>query len=199
VSLPEVVARLLARRPRLGWADRIVAELAWREYWLHVWSRAGDAVLAHLRGPAPWPGRYATGLPADLREGGTGVPAIDAAVRTLYATGLHEGVAEPTSSAAPPTERALAACYAVDRRVFPAESLAAWLPVWIPGSEFARHLSMLHPAPCAARPARPGRPRRPGGSRFAGPSVMARASNGPPRPQAPDRAGRCTTRLSYAA
>ena len=35
-------------------------------------------------------GSYATTVPADLREGRTGVPTIDAAVRQLYATGyLH--------------------------------------------------------------------------------------------------------------
>jgi deoxyribodipyrimidine photo-lyase len=90
VSMPEVVARLCARHPRLGWDDKIVFELAWREWWQHVWRHRGAAILDDLRGPATWPGRYAAEVPADLREARTGVPAVDSAVRTLLTTGaLH--------------------------------------------------------------------------------------------------------------
>ena len=77
----------------LSFDDKLVFELAWREFFQHVWSRAGlggDAILANMHGTLPWTGAYAKELPADIREGRTGVPAIDAAVRVLYATGyLH--------------------------------------------------------------------------------------------------------------
>jgi deoxyribodipyrimidine photo-lyase len=88
VSMPEVVARLCARHPRLGWDDKIVFELAWREFWQHVWRHRRAAILEDLRGPAPWPGGYAAEVPADVREARTGVPAIDMAVRALQSTGL---------------------------------------------------------------------------------------------------------------
>jgi len=80
----------LAQRHRLGFDDKLVFELAWREFFHHVWTREGVAVLSDLRPAGLWPGAYADTVPADLREGRTGVPAIDTAVRQLYATGyLH--------------------------------------------------------------------------------------------------------------
>ena len=85
----EAVARLLQRR-RLGFDDKLCFELAWREFFHHVWSREGERVLHDLRPGGVWAGRYASELPADIRAGRCGVPAIDAAVRQLYATGwLH--------------------------------------------------------------------------------------------------------------
>jgi deoxyribodipyrimidine photo-lyase len=90
VTMRETLGRLLARYPELGWHDKIVFELAWREYWQHVWRHRGEAVLADLRRGLEPPGGYAAALPADVREARTGVGAIDMAVRTLYATGyLH--------------------------------------------------------------------------------------------------------------
>jgi deoxyribodipyrimidine photo-lyase len=89
ISMRQCVAHL-AQRHRLGFDDKLVFEFAWREFFHHVWSREGDAVLRDMRPADLWPGAYAGTLPADLREGRTGVPAIDAAVRQLYATGyLH--------------------------------------------------------------------------------------------------------------
>ncbi len=89
ITLREAVARLLQRR-RLGFDDKLCFELAWREFFQHVWNHEGERVLQDLRPAGLWPGRYTPALPADIREGRSGVPAIDAAVRQLYATGyLH--------------------------------------------------------------------------------------------------------------
>jgi deoxyribodipyrimidine photo-lyase len=89
ISMRQAMAHL-AQRHRLGFDDKLVFEFAWREFFHHVWTREGDAVLRDLRPAALWPGPYANSLPADLREGRTGVPAIDTAVRQLYTTGyLH--------------------------------------------------------------------------------------------------------------
>jgi deoxyribodipyrimidine photo-lyase len=89
VSLPEVLAGVAARH-RLDVQHKFVFELGWREYFRHVWQRRGDEILHSLHdGLLPDHG-YATELPADIRQARTGVPAIDMAVRTLYATGtLH--------------------------------------------------------------------------------------------------------------
>ena len=80
-------------RTALTFDDKLVFEFAWREFFHHVWSRAergGDAILSDMRPTPAWSGTYAKAVPADIREGCTGVPAIDAAVRVLYATGyLH--------------------------------------------------------------------------------------------------------------
>ena len=91
ISLPEV-ARTVAAHHRLGYDDKLVFELGWREFFHHVWANAPqpDAILANMRPANVWRGQYASSLPADIRQGRTGVKAIDAAVRQLYATGyLH--------------------------------------------------------------------------------------------------------------
>jgi deoxyribodipyrimidine photo-lyase len=89
VTLTDVVTGV-ALRHALAVRHKFVYELGWRAYFRHVWQRRGDGILRSLHdGPLP-DSAYATELPVDIREGCTGVPAIDEAVRTLYATGtLH--------------------------------------------------------------------------------------------------------------
>ena len=68
--------------------DKFVFELGWRAYFRHVWQHRGDAILQSLHeGPLP-DAAYIRELPADVRQGRTGVPVIDEAVRALYATGM---------------------------------------------------------------------------------------------------------------
>ena len=89
-------ARAIHERQPLSFEDKLVFEFGWREFFQHVWQHAGDrgdAILRDMHGTAPWHGIYADSVPADIREGRTGVPAIDSAVRVLYATGyLHNHV-----------------------------------------------------------------------------------------------------------
>ncbi len=89
VSLPEVLAGVTDRHP-LDAQHKFVFELGWREYFRHVWQFRGQEIFESLRdGLLPEAG-YAALLPADIRQGATGVPVIDTAVRSLYATGyLH--------------------------------------------------------------------------------------------------------------
>jgi deoxyribodipyrimidine photo-lyase len=89
VTLPEVLRGVL-QREQLSVQHKLVFELGWREFFRHAWAQAGDGILQSLHaGPRP-DERYAPVLPADIRQARTGVPAIDVAVRTLYATGtLH--------------------------------------------------------------------------------------------------------------
>ena len=89
VSLPEVLAGVAARH-RLDVQHKFVFELGWREYFRHVWQHRGAAILQSLHEGLLPEHAYAPELPADIRQARTGVPAIDTAVRTLYATGtLH--------------------------------------------------------------------------------------------------------------
>ncbi len=89
VNLPEVLAGVAARH-RLDVRHKFVFELGWREYFRHVWQHRGDGILQSLHeGPLP-DAAYSPELPPDIRQARTGVPVIDQAVRTLYATGyLH--------------------------------------------------------------------------------------------------------------
>ena len=85
-------ARAVNKRHALSFDDKLVFEFGWREFFQHVWAhqKNPDAILQDMHGVLPWHGKYAEILPQDIRRGSTGVPAIDNAVRILYATGyLH--------------------------------------------------------------------------------------------------------------
>jgi deoxyribodipyrimidine photo-lyase len=87
VSLAEVLTGVTARHA-LPVQHKFVYELGWRAYFRHVWQQRGDGILQSLHaGPLP-EAAYATELPADIRQGCSGVPAIDQAVQTLHATGM---------------------------------------------------------------------------------------------------------------
>jgi deoxyribodipyrimidine photo-lyase len=82
LRMPDVTAALALRHEH-----KLVFELGWREFFHHAWRHDGDAIFASLHeGPLP-DSAYTRTLPADIREGRSGVPAIDAAVRALYDTG----------------------------------------------------------------------------------------------------------------
>jgi len=89
LSLPEVLAGVIANHP-LDVQHKFVFELGWREYFCHVWAFRGEEIFESLREGLQPQTSYSAQLPADIRQATTGVPAIDMAVRTLYATGyLH--------------------------------------------------------------------------------------------------------------
>jgi deoxyribodipyrimidine photo-lyase len=89
VSLPEVLAGVAANH-MLTVQHKFVFELGWRAYFHHVWQHRGDGVLQSLHAGVLPEAAYSPEVPPDIREARTGVPVIDQAVRTLYATGyLH--------------------------------------------------------------------------------------------------------------
>ncbi len=91
VTLADVLAGVLAsmaERHALDVQHKFVFELGWRAYFRHVWQHRGAGILCSLHeGPLP-DDAYAGELPADIRQGCTGVPVIDEAVRALYTTGM---------------------------------------------------------------------------------------------------------------
>ncbi|MDE2607595.1 MAG: deoxyribodipyrimidine photolyase [Burkholderiales bacterium] len=89
VNLREVLAGACARSP-LDVQHKLVQELGWREYFRHVWQHRGSGIFDSLHEGVLPEAAYAALVPADVRQAATGVPVIDTAVRTLYATGyLH--------------------------------------------------------------------------------------------------------------
>ncbi|HEX4843446.1 MAG TPA: FAD-binding domain-containing protein [Limnobacter sp.] len=87
----EVCSRLHGRTP-LGFDDKIVFELAWREFFKHVHGELGSGILEDIRRPV-WAGRYQDRMPDDILQGRTGVPAVDEGVKQLYETGyLHNHI-----------------------------------------------------------------------------------------------------------
>lgn len=85
ISIPALFERL----PDLKLSDKLAFEFGWREFFHHVWSREGESILKDMRPALPGV-HYAGQLPDDIREGRTGIVAIDRAVHELYTTGyLH--------------------------------------------------------------------------------------------------------------
>jgi deoxyribodipyrimidine photo-lyase len=85
ITIPELFEQL----PELKLSDKLAFEFGWREFFHHVWSHEGERILADMRPGLPGV-HYANDLPDDIREGCTGLAAIDQAVHQLYATGyLH--------------------------------------------------------------------------------------------------------------
>jgi deoxyribodipyrimidine photo-lyase len=89
ITLPEAYQRINARTP-LEPQGKLVFEFGWREYHHHVWAHLGERIHRDLRPGLHDESSYAAQVPEDVRHAATGIPAIDEAVRTLYATGyLH--------------------------------------------------------------------------------------------------------------
>jgi deoxyribodipyrimidine photo-lyase len=89
ISLPEVLAGVTAKHS-LDVQHKFVFELGWREYFRHVWAFRGEEIFESLREGLLPQTSYSALLPADIRQAATGVPVIDMAVHSLYATGhLH--------------------------------------------------------------------------------------------------------------
>ena len=87
VTLTDVLRGVIARHT-LDVQHKFVYELGWRAYFRHVWQHRREGILQSLHaGPLP-DEAYLRSLPDDIRQGCTGVPVIDEAVRTLYATGM---------------------------------------------------------------------------------------------------------------
>lgn len=84
--------QILMEKHRLSFEDKLIFEFAWREFFKHVHGELGSGILKDVRRPV-WSGRYSDLLPDDIRQGRTGVAAIDAGVELLYETGyLHNHV-----------------------------------------------------------------------------------------------------------
>lgn len=115
VSLRDVLAGVAARH-RLDAQHKFVYELGWRAYFRHVWAHRGSDILGSLHAGVLPEAAYARELPDDIREARTGVPAIDQAVRTLYATGMLHNHA-----------RMWLACYVVHLRKVHWRAGADWL------------------------------------------------------------------------
>lgn len=163
VTLPEVWAGTGCQPAGHKWTQ----ELGWRAFFRHAWQHRGDAIFASLHeGPLP-DAAYARELPDDLREGRTGVPVIDHAVRSLYATGwLHNHV------------RLWLAAYLVHERQVHWRSGADWLYTHLLDGDLAsNHLSWQWVAGTGS--SKPYRFDADNVRRFAPPSWHAEAPPGP--------------------
>ena len=83
------------------WEDveKLVQELAWRDFFQLVWMRLGDQINQDIKQPQEQVKR--TDLPKALRVSGTGIEAIDSGIQTLVESGyMHNHVRMYTASVA---------------------------------------------------------------------------------------------------
>jgi deoxyribodipyrimidine photo-lyase len=84
ITLPQVRDRLLENHSAQA-CEKLIQELAWREYFQHVWSEKGDAIFADLRFPRDdWKHEE---LVSVIVDASTGITTIDEAIKELYVTG----------------------------------------------------------------------------------------------------------------
>ena len=68
--------------------ERLVQELAWRDYFQNVWKQKGDEIFTDLKQTQEQVENH--GIPTAIVKGETGIQILDDAVKTLYETGyLH--------------------------------------------------------------------------------------------------------------
>jgi deoxyribodipyrimidine photo-lyase len=84
ISLPQVRDAILDRY-KFYEAEKLLQELAWREYWQRVWQATGDGIFTDLRQVQA--GVAHRELPVALQQAITGINAIDESIRLLYQTG----------------------------------------------------------------------------------------------------------------
>ncbi|WP_430908902.1 FAD-binding domain-containing protein [Maribacter sp. 2-571] len=88
ISTKFVFEQLLERGFHPSPIEKMIQELAWRDYWQQVWAVKGNAIDTDLKHPQP--GVLHQQLPKALLEARTGIEAIDAAILQWYDTGyLH--------------------------------------------------------------------------------------------------------------
>ena len=74
-----------------GSAEKLLTELAWREYFHRVWQVRGDDIFTDIRNPQE--NISSDQLPAAVARGCTGIDTIDAAIEALQSSGyMHNHV-----------------------------------------------------------------------------------------------------------
>lgn len=85
ISAKQVLDSLLTRGFEPFQIEKLVQELAWREYWQRLWMVHGKAIDNDFRRPQPF--GIKKGVPTAIVNQQTGITAIDRQVSTLYETG----------------------------------------------------------------------------------------------------------------
>jgi deoxyribodipyrimidine photo-lyase len=84
ISLPMIKEAILKKYKRYE-SEKLLQELAWREYWQNVWEAKGDEIFTDLKHPQP--DVLTHEMPAAIQHAATGIDAIDESIQHLYETG----------------------------------------------------------------------------------------------------------------
>lgn len=98
ISLLEIKKSILKKYKPLQ-VEKLLQELAWREYWQRVWESIGDKIFIDIKQPQP--NVVHTNILAAIENATTGIMAIDESIEQLYKTGyMHNHCRMYTASIA---------------------------------------------------------------------------------------------------
>ena len=84
ISLPMIKEAVLKKYNRHQ-SEKLLQELAWREYWQRVWEAKGEMIFSDLKQTQT--DVDTEGIPAAIINANTRIVAIDDSIKTLYETG----------------------------------------------------------------------------------------------------------------
>jgi deoxyribodipyrimidine photo-lyase len=84
ISLPQVKQQILENHKPYQ-VQKLLQELAWREYWQRIWQAAGDKIFTDLKQGQPGAAHHK--MIAAIENADTGIKAIDENIELLYGTG----------------------------------------------------------------------------------------------------------------
>lgn len=84
ISLPQVKHEIL-RNYSVYQSEKLLQELAWREYYQRIWQSKEDMIFTDLKHPQEQVRHYK--MPEAVVKANTGIHAIDEGIQTLYNTG----------------------------------------------------------------------------------------------------------------
>ena len=84
IQLPQIKEIVVAKYGRYV-SEKLVQELAWREFFQRVWQHKQDQIFTDLKQDQSKVAHHL--MPAMIEEAQTGIEAIDVAIQSLYATG----------------------------------------------------------------------------------------------------------------
>ena len=84
ISLPMIKKSVLKKYNRHQ-SEKLLQELAWREYWQRVWESKGELIFSDLKQSQTEVDTHE--IPAAVMNASTEIEAIDTSIKTLYETG----------------------------------------------------------------------------------------------------------------
>jgi deoxyribodipyrimidine photo-lyase len=95
ISLSQIQSSILERYSAYQ-SEKLLQELAWREYYQRVWQAKGDFIFSDLKQEQPQVHHFQ--MPVAVLKAATGIQAIDEGIEALYATGyMHNHLRMYTS------------------------------------------------------------------------------------------------------
>lgn len=85
ISTRQVMQHVLSLGLPFEKIEKLLQELAWRDYWQQVWIAKGDDINSDLRQPQAAVSNHQ--MPAAINRAITGIEAVDAGIKELYQTG----------------------------------------------------------------------------------------------------------------